>query len=318
MELRLNLLVFFSALLAVGPAVGQSSLPLVSEPAKVVLAQSQAPGDDRTQYQRPPSKRYQEGDPKPLPFDHRFPPPEASPQAAPAQPTNPPPLPTSHQDPLEWSFKPFVETQAPFYAGLGGAVVWRNQLDLRLGVGTMPQPYAAIIGETAAYYGENPAYSEAIQDSFENNWALRGQVEYGFSQHPSRWFLAFGATRIQTQGRSDIPTVVQAVTGEDFSNLINLLRLAGRSTDVNIEGHVVLVDLSLGRYFAFDEQWALKINVGVAKVVDAETEMSTELPAFDSSPGGQNLINATESDLEQVLLDYGVSPTLGLSLNYQF
>ncbi len=230
---------------------------------------------------------------------------------------NPPPVVEKQWSP-PWTFKPFLETQAPFYAGLGGAVVWRNQLDLRLGIGTVPQPYSAIIGETAAYYGDNPAYSEAIQDAFENNWALRGQVEYGFSQHPSRWFLAFGATRIQTEGRSDIPTVVQAVTGEDFSNLINLLRLAGRSTDVNIDGHVVILDLSLGRYIPLNDQWAFKINVGVAKVVDAETEMSTELPAFDSSPGGQNLINATESDLEQILLDYGVSPTLGLSLNYQF
>lgn len=218
----------------------------------------------------------------------------------------------------EWSVSPHFETQVPIFAGVGVAVNWDQFIDWKLQMGTTPALYTQMIGTVAAEVGENEAYDDVIQDSLSHNWSIKTDLEVGFSRAPNRWYLGVGATRIETHGTSDIPSVLAAATGEDYSNLVNFLVLAGKSTNVNIEGSLVIVDLTLGRHIPLDENWILKANIGVAKIVSVETEVSTELPNFDASQGGQQLLNQTETDLEEILLEYGLSPLLGVSISYQF
>lgn len=218
----------------------------------------------------------------------------------------------------EIQFAPELQTQIPLFTGVGASMEFDQQFVFGGAIGLAPSPFISLVGEAAAQAGENSSYKTLIEDAFTNNWAFRVYGEAGFTKSPQRWFVGAAFSYIETSGTSDIDSVLSAATGKNYTTLLTLLRANGKSTNMSLSGFVMILDISIGRYIPIHENFYLKASAGVAKVVNAESELSTELTNFDNSNPGRQLLTESEGEIEDIVINYGWSPTLGVSLHYSF
>lgn len=218
----------------------------------------------------------------------------------------------------DFSFAPYVETTFPVSASVGGSLIFKDKFSLGAGVGVMPSAYATAIGAVAAHYGSNSGYKDLVESAFQNNSLLRVHGSYFFNTIKSGWSIGMAYDHLNTSGKADIDTVLEATTGNDFTNLKNLLTAAGRSTNVDLSGKIHMLELWLARTSELSKDLSLAFSVGVVKIIATDTEISTGLKNFESSAVGSALLSDTEEELNQILIDYGLSPTIGLSVNYFF
>ena len=212
-------------------------------------------------------------------------------------------------------FSPKIETIFPFYLGGSAELHIAEQFELGIGAGFAPRPYILTIGAVAAELAGNPAYADVIEDALESNLIVRATGKYVFAH---QWFLGMAFSRINVSGTSDIETVLASATGLNYTNLTNLLRLAGLPAEMDLEGEAYVLDASLGRRFPISENVSLQAYIGIAKILTSEVDVSTQLNSFDSSASGQSLLGQTESEIEEILLEYGWAPTIGVSANFYF
>jgi hypothetical protein len=216
------------------------------------------------------------------------------------------------------SFSPYVETTFPVSVSVGGNVIFNDAFSFGLGFGVLPSTYSAAIGAFTAEYGNKNAYKDLVEAAFHDNSLIRVHGSYFFKNAKSGWSVGMAYDHINTSGTADVDTVLEATTGNDFTNLKNLLIAAGRSTDVDLSGRMHILELWLARTSEVSKNLSLVCSFGLAKIIAADTEISTGLKNFESSASGATLLSDTEKDLDKILVNYGVSPTLGLSVNYIF
>jgi hypothetical protein len=216
---------------------------------------------------------------------------------------------------IDIRLSPKVETIIPFYMGASGEVHINNQFELGLGLGFAPSPYVSAVGTVASNLANNPAYTDIIEDSLQNNLIVRATGKMRFYEH---WFVGLAMSRLTVSGTSDLNTVGAVATGLDFSDLSNLLQLSGRSTDMDLAGEAYALDLTLGRNFPLHESAFLQVYAGAIKIVSASVDIASQLPNFDNSAIGADLLRQSEAEVENVLLEYGLSPVLGLSMFFYF
>jgi hypothetical protein len=51
-------------------------------------------------------------------------------------------------------------------------------------------------------------------------------------------------------------------------------------------------------------------------VLDSTVALKTGLSNFEATAAGNNLMRTSESDLRSILIEYGISPTLGFTVSY--
>lgn len=222
---------------------------------------------------------------------------------------------SSHGMAQDLQFSPKVETIFPFYLGASAELHINSQLEFGLGLGFAPSPYVSATGAIAADLGNNSAYADIIEDSLQNNFIIRATGKIRFYES---WFVGLALSRLTVEGTSNINTVGAVATGLDFSALSNLLQAAGRSTDLNLSGQAYALDLTIGRNFILNEALVLQAYTGAIKIISAEVNIASQLPNFDNSQAGSALISNSEAEVEDILLEYGLSPVLGLSLFFYF
>jgi hypothetical protein len=215
----------------------------------------------------------------------------------------------------EVKFSPKVETIFPFYLGASAELHINDQFEFGLGLGFAPGLYVSTVGTVAAELGGNPAYADITEDALQNNLVFRATSKMRFAEH---WFVGLALTRLSVAGVSDIQTVGAVATGLDFSGLAALLQAAGRSTDMNLSGQAFAIDATIGRNFELSPVATLQAYTGLIKVISAGVQMSSQLPNFDASQVGSTLLRSSEDEVENILLQYGFSPVLGLSVFFHF
>ncbi len=214
--------------------------------------------------------------------------------------------------------RPFVTTVVPTALGGGLEVLFGGKWEFGVLYGSTPEPYAQWIGEAANEFGDNSAYGGVIEAAFQDNSLVRIHGAYHFRGTPSGWAIALGVSQLKAKGDAEIDEVLAAATGYDFSALKALLILAGRPTTVELESELILAELSSQYTWVLGSHFLVSAQLGIGKVLSADLEIQTGLPAFENSNAGQKFLSSNESELEDIVIEYGLAPTLGIKVAYEF
>lgn len=213
---------------------------------------------------------------------------------------------------------PRVATVVPVYVGAGADLTFLSQYQVGLSYGFTPTPYSATIGEVVAQLGGNSAYRDVIKAAFQNNSLIRLDLQYAFTNSHSGWKTGVAISRLTSSGQAGIDNVLRAATGKDYTQLKNLLSALGRSTDVSIEGTLLLAELQVSYVWQLMPQLNMDLAFGVGKVVGSDIRLQSGLPNFEASAAGSSLMRSSESELEKIVVDNGWYPTIGANLSYVF
>ena len=170
----------------------------------------------------------------------------------------------------------------------------------------------------AANFSGNAAYKDVVEAAFQNNTLTRVDLSYQFSDHQSGWSAGSAVSRLHASGRAEIDSVLAAGTGNVFTGLINLLIAAGKDTKVDMTTTINIGEIFFAYRWNAPSHLVVKGIFGVAKVLSADVSIKTDMPNFESSNAGKKLISNTESDIEDIIVQYGLSPTVGAQLSYFF
>ncbi len=201
-------------------------------------------------------------------------------------------------------------TDIPIHSSLVYDYHFDSGVFIGLGFGGLPKPYYRTIGTVAANRGNNDAYKDFITSSFETNSSFRLSFGYRFGSS-RRWGITSELNAINTEGEAGLVDTVQAVTGTDFTNLRNLLLLAGLTDQIQLSGSLVIGQVSGYYWWPINRRVHFSFHAGLAFVLESRVELSTESDAFNNSALGQAVIEETETELEAIVGKYGISPTVG-------
>jgi hypothetical protein len=217
----------------------------------------------------------------------------------------------------DFNLYPKVSTVAPVFAGGGFAVTYLDDFQLNLQFGTNPKNYYNQIAKIAASYGDNSKYESVINAAFQDNTSFRADLQYNFSG-TTGWRFGVSGSRLKASGNAGIDEVLGAATGNDYTTLKNLLKALGRSTDVTLDSYLYLAEIYGGYTWLLSPSWFLDLTFGATKVVSSTLNISTGLPNFEASASGKSLLDSSEQTLEDIVNSNGISPILGLGINYHF
>jgi hypothetical protein len=229
-----------------------------------------------------------------------------------SQAQTPPP---AHEKTVEFYGK--AETTFPLFVGAGVGLNIVDKFDFNLMFGIVPEVYYNVIASQAASYGGNSAYQDVIQSAFQNNWMVRAQGNYYIDTPRAGWFVGGAFSYLQASGKAGTDRVLTAATGRDYSGLRTALLMSGRSAEVDIDSKIMILDARAGYGWDLGSSFTIKGSVGVAKVVSTEVSLKSGLPFYDSGFGHQQMTNA-ESDLQSIVTDNGITPTISAEISYTF
>lgn len=210
-----------------------------------------------------------------------------------------------------------AETTFPLFVGAGLGLSIFNHYDLNLMLGLTPEPYYKVIGEAAANFGGTSAYKDVVVAAFQNNMMVRTQGNYFFESPRAGWLLGGAFSYLSSKGKAGVDRVLTAATGKDFSNLKNALLVAGKSTEVDIDAKIMILDARAGYGWDLGHDLTVKTTLGVAKVISSEVALKSGL-AFESTTYGNSLMRTAESDIQSIINDNGMTPTINVDISYLF
>ena len=219
----------------------------------------------------------------------------------------------SSPKPLKHSLS-FV-SDMPIHSSLAYEYHFDSGVYLSTGVGFVPEAYYRTIGSVASKQGGNDNYADYMNAAFKENSLFRINLGYRFGEQ-KRWAFSSGLSWITTEGEASLIDVVQLVTGRDFTGIRNLLLLAGKTDTAKLRGGMTLGHIDGMYWIPINRRLHLSLHFGLSFVLQSFAQLSTELEALDNSALGEALLSATESDLEGIVQEYGVSPTLGLRVSF--
>lgn len=219
---------------------------------------------------------------------------------------------------VTFSFLPEIKTVFPTFIGIGPSVAIGPHFQIEALFGFTPRAYYQTIGEMAAKIGGNSGYKDVIEAAFQNNSLWRVGLQYNFNEIQQGWRLGAAFSRLSSSGDAEIDEVLETTTGNDYSHLKSLLIAAGRDTKVDIKSELNIVEVYAGYAWILHRGFYFSVQAGLAKVISSSIDLSTGLPNFERTQAGKNLISSSESDLESIVNQYGISPIVDLTMAYLF
>jgi hypothetical protein len=216
-----------------------------------------------------------------------------------------------------FKFAPVAETVFPVFAGGGAKLRFYENFETSLSYGVTPKAYYKVIGNAAAHFGENDSYKEVVEAAFQDNSMWRVGLQYDF-QGKFGWNFGATASRLKSSGSAGIDRVLGATTGNDYTALKNLLIALHRSTDVTMDSELTLGEIAVGYTWDFGHNIGGKLSFGAAKVMSADVKLQTGLPNYEASASGSSTLRQTESDLEDIIKENGITPTVSFGISYEF
>lgn len=224
----------------------------------------------------------------------------------------------TNEEARDFNYFPKIITVFPTVIGAGAGASYQNHYEINLIYGLTPTPYSDTIASLAATSSGNSSYQEVIKAAFQNNSQIRLALQYHFISPTVGWHLGFSFARLSSSGEADIESVLYAATGRDYTTLMNLLRARGRSTAVSMESTLSLAELQTGYSWELSPDLGLSVDLGISKVTASTVTLETGLPNFEASAAGSSLLRSSEEEIETIIDDYGVAPTLAVSFIYLF
>jgi hypothetical protein len=209
-------------------------------------------------------------------------------------------------------FKPEASTTAPLFLGAGVDITFTESWGVDLQVGFAPQPYVDAIGSYVSSSAGNSSYDNVIDAGFKNNQMWKLGTYYRF-QTGERWKANLNVYGVTSSGKAGIDDVLAAATGKDYTAFKNFLIARGKRTEVDMDSDLMIAEISASYTWLFS-QWSVEGIFGFAKITSATVDLSTGYPNLDTS----NLMSTSESDMEEIMIDNGFTPVLGVLATYRF
>jgi len=216
------------------------------------------------------------------------------------------------------AFYPEVVMNVPMFVGAGGGYSFNDHIQADLLYGITPQPFYSLIGQVAAESGGNGSYRDVVEAAFQNNSLWRVSSTYNLTGRSTGFHFTVAGSKLEASGDAEINSVLRASTGRDYSTLIALLIAAGRSSKVHIDSSIQILELQASYSWSFDQSWVVDLSGGFLKVLSSDVSLKTGLSNYESTPSGNAQMRQTESDIESIIEEYGLSPTAGVTLKYLF
>ncbi len=213
----------------------------------------------------------------------------------------------------DWHLQAEVVTDVPVDIGGRIALEFPGRARLSVGLGGLPGGYVSLVNAivvAAGGYGESTA--ELIHDSLQRSLVLRVHFgwqpwpEYGFYFEGGYGMLSLGAATSQED-------VLTRVTGVK-SPLIEELS-AGRN--YGIESRVHMIDVELGWQWVFVKRVVLRLALGMAGTVGAETSISPRFKVTTDDSTHQYCDRAAH-ELNAIYRNYVFTPVVSVGLGYRF
>lgn len=217
-----------------------------------------------------------------------------------------------------FQFVPKAVTIIPIFMGVGADLIVYERLQVGASIGFTPTMYSSTIGTVAANLGGHSSYKDVVEAAFQNNFMWRVNAQFNFKSSTQGWRLGVAFSYLTSSGQADITTVLSSATRNNYSQLTNLLATAGRSTEVSMNSSVLIGEIYTGYSLEVIENLSLTATLGIGKVLNSDILLKTGLPDFESSELGHTLMRNTELELQRIVIEYGLSPTLGLQASYAF
>ncbi|WP_373999590.1 hypothetical protein [Bdellovibrio bacteriovorus] len=209
---------------------------------------------------------------------------------------------------------PEIITVFPTFVGAGLNLKVYEYLEFSVAYGNVPVLYYNTIADIIS---SDDAQRRVINAAFKNNRVLRAALQYNI-QGDVGWHIGMTAAQLNAEGSADIDEVLHAATGDDYTLLKDLLIALGRDPSVNMDSELMILGLHAGYTWLLGDHLYVKASMGAVKVMGSKISISTGVPEFDSIYPGHAVISAAEGDLEDNVNESGLSPTLGLTLTWQF
>lgn len=220
--------------------------------------------------------------------------------------------------PRAFQFAPQIATVFPTFIGGGAALSLFGHYELNLMYGVTPELYHEAISKVAADVAGEPSYEGIVNTAFDNNSVVRSGFLYNFRSALSGWNAGFAFSLLKADGIAQLEDVAESSNSSGLAALLALLLGANKDPSIQLKSELFVAELNLGYKWQLAQSLSLGTNLGVAKVMSAEMELSTELPNYDNSAQGKKTLRETEADLEEVVVDYGITPTLAFTIAYYF
>ena len=217
----------------------------------------------------------------------------------------------------------FVRGTAQFPSMVGAEVGFNlaEQWQISIGAGIVPEVFYNFIAEVASQYAGNSAYKNVVNAAFQNNYLIQAKAAYHFKNDSARhsvWSMGFGVSALQSSGTAGIDEVLSAANGGDYTNLKNLLIVIGRSPNVDMNSSLILAEINASYLLHKLEFGNIELTAGLAKVVNADVQLKSGLTNFESTQVGNSLMRQSESDIEAIVTNNGIIPSVGVQFTYAF
>ncbi len=224
----------------------------------------------------------------------------------------------------EWDGAPLVSVHArtifPLYMGAGVELHASQNFSLGLDLGMTPKAYADAVGNLASRVVGKEDYKDTIATAFHDTTLYRINLHYNFRDDNKGWGIEAGLSQMSAKGDEKIADLAKVVNtgGQDFTNAAATAEALGYRPYVTMKTKMVAVDL-MGTYrWELRNKFSATLGAGLIKVTNAQVEMSTGVPQFDSSKYGSLLLSMAESDVGSSIEKYGLAPILSFELAYVF
>jgi hypothetical protein len=216
------------------------------------------------------------------------------------------------QSSYEWG--PHAESEFPTLLGVGADLKAWGWFETTLTLGLAPKLYTDLAADTISAISGDPDKKAVAQDVFAEAWALHWTGAYNFSDDGG-WHVGVGVSYYHSTSRENIDPI-EGATLDEFSGLKSLLQSSGLSNTLNITSTFMIAEIYGGYAWRTSPNWLFNVDLGAAKILLPNVQLSSDLPAYDSSASGSDTLRTTQKDINSLLNLYGIFPTLTLSVTY--
>jgi hypothetical protein len=203
-----------------------------------------------------------------------------------------------------------------FGTGIEGGATWNSKLRASLGLYASPGFFASGFGSFSAKLAGKTEYKSIFSSVLSGQVVPMVGATYHLDRDEGFWI---GASLGYSSASGEVTLGdLEASTGRSYTILKTALTRAGKPQEVTVSSSVIWAEVSGGYLWKIAPRWNVLAGAGVVKSIGASSTFSTQAAGFDVTPGGAALLESGQTDMDRILGQFGLSPTIALAVRYSF
>jgi hypothetical protein len=217
----------------------------------------------------------------------------------------------------DFGIAPKLETTEPVFIGGGINFSFREKFEIGASIGRTSNTFNSDIAKMNSHVSGVPQYKSVVEAAFQKNKITKYHIQYNLHGNTG-WRFGVSTSKLDSSGTAGIDEVLAAATGKDYTALKNFLIARHKPTDISLTTKIYLIDAYTGYSWKLINSLFVELNLGVSKVVSCKETVATGYPVFETTVAGKALMSGANGNIESIVKDYGITPTLGFEIFYKF